>query len=146
MTYFSISELNPHKFPLSPDVIKNLQLLISKIDSLRESYGKCLIVNSGYRDQAQQNKINPLAPKSKHCLGLAVDFKDKDNSLMNWILQNLDLAKNLELFFEDFRYTPNWCHVQVGRPKSGKRIFVPNPGPTKCNRWNGNYDHQFDLL
>lgn len=145
MTYFSISELNLNKLPLSPEVTKNLQFLISKLDLFRGAYGKPFIINSGYRDSKLQSKVNPLAPKSKHCFGLAVDVCDKDNLLMNWILKNLELAKDLDLFFEDFRYTPNWCHLQVGKPKSGKRIFIPSSGQPPCNRWNGKYDKKFDL-
>lgn len=144
--YFKASEFNPRNHLLPKETEKNLQNLIFKLNILREAYGRPMILTSGYRTPEEQKKINPSAPNSKHCLGLAVDVSDNDSVFMNWILKNLNLAKELDLFFEDFRYTPNWCHIQVGKPKSGKRIFKPNNNPALCNRWDGKYDKKLDAF
>jgi len=127
-------------------ISENLDRLLIPINKIRDAYGKPMKVNSGWRP-AEINAATPgSAPHSKHMEGLAVDIADPDNALMQWTLQNLQLMKDLNIFMEDFRWTPGWCHYQLGGPVSGKRIFIPSiTRPTSPTRWNGLYDSKFNV-
>lgn len=104
---------------------KNFIQLLAVCNVIRHAYGKPMYVNSGLRSQADQARINPSAPKSKHLLGQAVDFRDNDGKLWKWFMDNMDLCEKLGVYFEDKASTPTWCHLQTVPPKSGKRIFKP---------------------
>lgn len=134
------------KYPkeYTQEVSDNLDKLLVPINKIRDLYGKSMTVTSGWRP-AEINASAGGAAKSKHTLGLAVDILDENGDLMKWILANLETMKQLDIYFEDFRWTANWCHFQIGAPKSGKRIFVPNTSPaTAPDRWDGKYDKKFD--
>lgn len=123
----------------------NLDQLLMAINKIRDAYGKPMIVNSGWRPPEINAATPGAATHSKHIEGLAVDIADPDGKLMEWVLANLDIEQELNLFNEDFRWTPNWVHFQLGAPKSGKRIFVPSTAPaTSPNRWNGQYDEKYN--
>lgn len=123
----------------------NLDDLLVKINKVREAWGKSMRVTSGWRPASINSMVKGAAPKSAHCTGNAVDIYDPDGSLMEWVLQNLQLMTDLGLYMEDFRYTPNWVHFGDIAPKSRKRIFVPSealaPAP---KRWNGAYESKWD--
>jgi Peptidase M15 len=126
-------------------ISENLDRLLVPINKIRDAYGKPMKVNSGWRPPEINAATPGSAPHSKHMEGLAVDIADPDNALMQWTLQNLQLMKDLNIFCEDFRWTPGWCHYQLGGPVSGKRIFIPSvTRPTAPNRWDGQYDSQFN--
>jgi len=144
----SMDELLNNKYKLtdqSTEIQDNLKILLDRINQVRTLWAKPMIVTSGLRSSADQQRINPSAPKSKHLLGLACDISDPDGSLMVWVLNNLSFMQNIGLYFEDFRYTPNWVHFQAAPPASGKRIFIPSsaPAPTP-NRWDGKYDDKYN--
>lgn len=126
-------------------ISENLDRLLIPINKIRDAYGKPMKVNSGWRPPEINAATPGAAPRSKHMEGLAVDIADPDNALMQWTLQNLQLMKDLNIFMEDFRWTPGWCHYQLGGPVSGKRIFIPSvTRPTAPNRWDGRYDDQLN--
>lgn len=136
----AMSELNPHNYPTTPEQDTNLATLLDKMNQVRTAWGKPMTVTSGLRSQADQARINPGAPQSKHLLGAACDIAD-DGSLRDWVLQNLQMMKDLGLFFEDFRWTKGWVHFQCLPPTSGHRIFVPSSAPpTDPDAWDGQYD------
>jgi hypothetical protein len=59
---------------------------------------------------------------------------------MSWILQNIDIVKNLGIYIEDFRWTPTWVHLQIKAPNSKKTIYIPNDKPAPApDRWDGKY-------
>jgi hypothetical protein len=128
----------------------NLDSFLIPMNGIRNAYGIPMIVNSGWRPSVI-NKSDGGAPNSKHLVGLACDISDVDGKLWAWVLQNLPLMQTLNIFLEDKRWTSSdigggWCHFQLGGPKSGKRIFIPNnsqaPNP---NIWDGVYDKKFDV-
>lgn len=127
------------------EISDNLDKLLIPMNQIRQAWGKPMNVNSGWRP-AQINAATPgAALHSKHTIGLAVDISDLDGSLKDWVLGNLQLMKDLNIFFEDFRWTPTWVHFQIGAPGSGKRIFVPNTQPPLApGRWDGQYDPSFN--
>jgi hypothetical protein len=138
----SMQELNPHNYPLTEEISYNINILLEKINKVRESYAQPMIVTSGLRSQEDQTRINPTAPKSKHITGQACDIQDLDGRLLTWVLANFDLMKDLGFWFEDFRYTSNWIHFQIVPPASGRRVFIPAPGrPLAPARWDAQYDH-----
>jgi hypothetical protein len=123
----SLSELNSHNVPTTPEIDSNLQMLLDKINVVRSNWGKPMTVTSGLRSQADQQRINPKATHSNHLMGLAVDIYDPDGELKQWVLDNLDSLT--DFWFEDFRYTSDWVHFQIvpyGSWVTGKtRFFIP---------------------
>lgn len=142
---FTPENLNPHRLPADPVTYDNLALLSGKLNAFMADYRYPLAINSGLRDQALQKKVNPLAPKSNHLLGLAADIHDEANKLLEYVLSNLEKARDLGLFFENPNWTPTWVHIQSVAPKSGHRFFIPDSSPSKCSRWSGIYDSKFDV-
>jgi hypothetical protein len=141
----SMSELNPNNYPTDDETAQNLSTLLDKMNQVRTAYGIPMVVTSGLRSEADQQRINPSAPKSMHLRGAACDILDKDGALLAWVLQNLPMMKSLGLHFEDFRWTSDWIHFQCLPPASGKLIFVPSSAPaTAPDRWDGSYDHSLD--
>lgn len=111
--------------PLTRELSENLTKLMVAINSLRDYYGKPMIVSSGYRPPEINFATPGAAKKSNHMFCLAVDFRDHDGELDKWCLANLDKLEACGLYLEDPKHTPGWCHLQVVPPKSGKRVFIP---------------------
>lgn len=127
------------------EISKNLDQLLEILNVLRSEYGKPMRVTSGWRPSSINNMVKGAAPKSNHTIGLAADIYDPNGEFMAWVLKHLELMQSLGVFFEDFRWTPTWVHVQIIKPKSGKRIYVPNSSlPAAPDRWTGRYDSRFD--
>lgn len=113
----------------------NLNKLQQAVNKLRVSYGKPLIVTSGYRSMQDHLRIykekgvtdqSKIPMKSKHLSGLACDLVCDDlDDFKNFILDNEDLCNELNLYFEHFDATPTWVHCQITPPTSGKRFFHP---------------------
>ena len=82
-----------------------------------------MIVTSGVRSEADQARINPSAPRSKHIIGAAVDIADADGSLYAWCKENEAELEAAELWCEERQ--GGWQHFQCIPPKSGKRWFNP---------------------
>ena len=146
----TMNELNPHGYDTDDETLANLNDLLVKMNKVRTAYSIPMTVTSGLRNQADQTRINPSAPKSKHLTGNACDIADTDGALLKWILANLDLMEEIGVYFEHFCWThPKgagwWCHFQNVPPASGKRIFVPSSAPNpNPDIWNGEYDSSLD--
>lgn len=134
---------------LPREIQSNLELLLDRINKIRSAYGKPMKVNDGYRRPADTPKNG--ASKSKHLIGAAIDIDDDDKgTFWFWLMDNLQLCKDVGLWLEHGGYTHNkdgtWTHLQILPPLSGKRIFIPsatpNPNPSF---WDGKYDKKFDL-
>lgn len=121
----SLRELNPHSYPTTEEIDKNLTTLLECMNQVRTLWAKPMIVTSGLRSQEDQARINPQAPKSKHLLGQAVDISDPDGSLSEWVEDNVGVMIRVGLWMEDFDYTKGWVHFQCVPPLSGKRFFIP---------------------
>lgn len=109
----------------SEEIQNNLKILLERVNKIRTAYKVPMIVTSGLRSQADQTRINPKAPQSNHTKGAAVDISDPDGKFKKWILDNVKLFEDVGLWMEDFSATPNWAHLQIYPPKSGKRFFIP---------------------
>lgn len=121
----SLQELNPHNYPTTPEIEQNLKVLLERVNRIRMLWGQPMTVTSGLRSQADQNRINPNAPKSNHLIGAACDIYDPDRELQQWCKANEPALEQLGLWMEDFSATPTWCHFQCKAPKSGHRFFMP---------------------
>ena len=86
-------------------------------------------VSSGWRPPSVNAATPNSAKASKHMTGEACDIADPDRALAQWCVDHPELLATCELWCEDFRWTPTWCHFQVVPPKSGKRIFIPSTAP-----------------
>jgi hypothetical protein len=121
----SAEELNPHGYETTDEIQANLADLLIKINKIRLAYGKPMTVTSGLRSTADQTRINPSAPKSKHLSGQAIDIYDPSGEIKVWIKDNEKFIEEIGFWFEDFSSTPTWVHFQTVAPKSGKRFFIP---------------------
>lgn len=120
----TLAELNPHKYSTTQDIDKNLETLLVSLNMVRTSWGKPMQITSGLRSEADQARINPKAPKSKHLIGAAADILDDGLHLTTWLKG--DGAKVLEeagLYCEEGN--ANWVHFQCIPPGSGHRWFFP---------------------
>ena len=136
-----------HQYPsdYTPEISSNLDSLLVPMNQVRTIYGKPMMVTSGWRPPSINASTPGAAKHSKHMVGLACDISDLDGSLWTWVLARLDLMQSLGLYFEDKRWTPSWCHFQLGPPASGKRIFVPSADRAMApNIWDGRYDPKYD--
>lgn len=123
MANISINELNPHGYELTPEIEANLAILLERINKVRDAYDVPMIVTSGLRSHADQQRINPSAPKSNHLTGSAVDILDRDGKLYDWCKANEALLESIGLWMEE-RQGP-WQHFQIKPPVSGHRWFIP---------------------
>jgi hypothetical protein len=113
------------EYPLTIAQAINMASLLASVNFLRAVYGKPLKVNSGYRP-GKYNKAAGGAAKSPHLMCQAIDLDDdKDRTFASWCLSHLDLLTELGLYMEDPAYTDGWVHLQILRPVSGNRVFVP---------------------
>lgn len=147
----TIEDLNPNGYDTTNEQNTNLDTLLFRLNKAEGLYGKDFVVTSGLRSQADQARINPGAPKSKHLIGAAADIEDKDGSLREWVIQHLTDMAEIGFWFENFCWTAAkgdreaWVHFQVLPPVSGHRIFVPSSAPpTDPTAWSQEYDHSLD--
>lgn len=123
----SLSELNPHNYPTTPEIDNNLADLCIKINIIRAAYGKPMIVTSGLRSESQQQQLilagKSNATNSKHLSGQAVDISDPDGKVYDFCKANEDLLDKAGLWCED--RMGGWQHLQTLPPKSGHRWFFP---------------------
>jgi hypothetical protein len=126
---------------LSPEQLANFEVHVVKMNKLRAAYGKRLKVTSGVRSmkkhlQIYKNKgitdTKKIPMKSKHLSAQASDIIPLDESIeefQQWILDNPEIMEEIDLYFEDFNFSPTWIHVQsvpFGSYKpGGTRMFKP---------------------
>lgn len=118
-----LQELNPHNYPTGPAIDDNLNTLLIRVNKVRSAWGKPMVVTSGLRSQADQARINPSAPKSKHLIGAACDILDEGLLLTAWLKANPQVLIDAELYCESGN--ANWVHFQCIAPGSGHRWFLP---------------------
>lgn len=124
-----LEQLNPHKFPITPEIESNLKTLLTRLNALGNVYGKAMIVSSGLRSEQLQKVListgRSTATHSKHLTGEAADIYDPDGIFWQWLMDNINLVEQTQLWLEDKKYCPMWVHCQIVPPLSGKRIFIP---------------------
>lgn len=111
------------EFPLSDQLLDNLGKLLVALNTVRRTYGKPMVVTSGYRP-GHFNKAAGGAVNSAHLSLEACDFADPDRKLAHWCMSNLRVLEEAGLWLEAPSATPGWVHLQI-RPVVGKRVFLP---------------------
>lgn len=104
--------------PQEEDIIKNIEYTISRLDEIREGYGKPIYVNSGYRCGKLNKEVGGV-DDSKHKEGLAVDLK-WNSDLVNYIVDNCSFDK---LIREKSGKT-KWIHIQFKKDIDKERRLV----------------------
>lgn len=112
-------------FPLNNILEANLRALLIALNKFRNIYGKPMVVSSGYRPGKYNANAGGLK-NSNHKILLACDFKDADSSIDSYCIANLEVLSECGLYLEHPKWTNRWCHLQIARPSSGKRIFIPS--------------------
>lgn len=124
--------LKDYKLEDQPEATqKNLQELLTRVNIVRQAWGKPMTVTSGLRTPEDQIRIykakgNDHPPMgSKHLVGAAVDIYDPQLELTAWLKSDsgspvLHLA---DLYCEEGN--SNWVHFQIYPPASNKRWFLP---------------------
>ena len=131
MKYFTLKELiksdtaKRNKIDNTPnqEETSNLILLIDNIlDPLRESYGKPIIITSGFRCEAL-NKLVGGSKTSHHRTGQAADIRtiedtvEENKKLFN-LIQKLNLP--FDQLIDEYNY--DWVHVSYS-PQNRKQIL-----------------------
>lgn len=128
------SEINPKGYDLTDEQAANLAILLERINKVRAAYGKPMSVSSGVRSMADHLRIykekgitdqSKIPMKSRHLLGAAVDIRDPDLKLAEWVKANEKVLEEAELWCESLDATKGWVHFQIFPPASGKRFFNP---------------------
>lgn len=107
-------------YPLDDKKEANLTKLLEAVNTLRFLYGKPMYVSSGYRPGEFNVKAHG-AKNSAHTSCEAVDFHDKDRSLVKFCTP--DILEQCGLYMENPKSTLTWTHVQIRTTTS--RIFNP---------------------
>jgi hypothetical protein len=108
----------------------NLFALHHSANILRAAFGKPMVITSGYRSWAVHEniykKLGRTPPKgSMHLRGAAIDIHDPEKDLKIFLLENVEILEQANLWCEGFDYTPNWVHLQCLPPSSGNRFYQP---------------------
>ena len=125
--YFKVKEIlysktaeqnNIDNIPTDPTIIDNINYSLTRLNEIRESYGKPIIISSGYRCKALNELVGGVKD-SKHQEGLAVDLK-WDKELLEFITDNMQFDK---LIREKAGKT-RWIHIQFRRYRETERNLI----------------------
>lgn len=119
------ADINKDGYPETPEINMNLNTLVERLNKLIDKGCPIKRITSGLRSQADQQRINPSAPKSKHLVGAAADVEDREHFVKLWCTNNVNILEDVGLWCEALSSTPTWTHFQIFPPKSGKRFFQP---------------------
>lgn len=111
-------ENNIDNTPTEDEIINNLNHTLQRLNTIREGYGKPIIISSGYRCP-ELNELVGGAKDSKHLTGLAVDLKwDKD--LVEYIIDNCSFDK----LIREKSGNVKWIHIQFRKDISTERNLI----------------------
>ena len=106
-----------------PELEENLKKLLEAVNLLRSKYGRPMFVNSGFRTPEHNAKVGG-AKNSRHCLCLAVDFRDNDGKLKEFCRANdYQVLKECGLWMEDGEKTKTWLHVDI-TPRQNREFKI----------------------
>lgn len=111
-------ENNIDNTPTEDEIINNLNHTLQRLNTIREGYGKPIIISSGYRC-TELNELVGGVKDSKHLTGLAVDLKwDKD--LVEYIIDNCSFDK----LIREKSGNVKWIHIQFRKDISTERNLI----------------------
>lgn len=123
-TYFKVDEflrsetaekLAIDNTPTDPTIIDNINYSLTRLNEIREGYGKKIIISSGYRCP-ELNKAVGGVKDSKHQEGLAVDL-NWDKELLYYITDNMQFDK----LIREKAGNTRWIHIQFRRDRETER-------------------------
>lgn len=127
MINLKLMDLNPHGFPVTPEITANLQILLDRLNRLAPLYGRPFVINSGLRSQEFQDTLikngKSNAPHSKHLTGEAADISDPSGIFHEWCKSRDDVLDLIGFWCEQRQ--GGWQHLQISAPHSGHRWFFP---------------------
>ena len=108
-------------------IISNLTEVAQLLEKIRTTYGKPIIVTSGYRSEAL-NKAVGGSKTSQHRLGQAADIRSvsdtkKDNQELFNVILGMIIQKDIEVGQLIDEYDYNWIHVSTPRLKNNNQIL-----------------------
>lgn len=103
------------------DVAINLMHITSKLQWIREYFGRPIKVTSGYRPELY-NALIGGAYGSAHMRGMALDFQVKDMPAAQVRKELMFCLERLDIRMED--HDGNWNHIDSRRP-GASRFFKP---------------------
>jgi hypothetical protein len=109
---------------LSDELKKNAEETLRRVNLFRAEYGVPMIVTSGYRTPEHNIAIGG-SKNSAHCQCQAIDFKDNDGKIKEFIAKDLQVLERCDLYMEDPSVTKTWVHLSIRPTKSGNRVFMP---------------------
>lgn len=122
---------------LTDEVIKNIDVLVEKVNALLEHIGwkEKVVISSGFRPTSVNAQVKNAAKKSPHTMGMAVDIEQpkNDNRLAKVIMEFQErdgILTRLGLWMEDPQFTVGshtaWVHLDfLKRRDRPSRIFRP---------------------
>lgn len=117
---FKAEKLGIENSPTDETIIDNLNYTLTRLNEIRESYGKPIIISSGYRCKALNEAIGGVND-SKHQEGLAVDLK-WDSDLVNYMIDNCSFDK----LIREKSGNTKWIHLQFCRNINNERRLLFN--------------------
>lgn len=119
-----------HASEFTPEISANIDELVTTVNKFFSELEVALNtklppvkVSSGWRPSSINAKVKGAAPRSTHCLGLAVDIVD--DGFWDKLLQTPEaeeLKYKYGLFQEHPDSTPNWCHLDKSKTR---KIRIP---------------------
>lgn len=107
----------------SVDVIRNLQYGVNMVlDPLRRLYGKPIIITSGYRCPALNERVGGVK-NSWHTQGNAADIHVASLAEATKIFSNLQKMPSVDTALFEHSQTGQWLHVQWNMHKTPRHHF-----------------------
>ena len=116
---------------VTPQVLTNAGFLLQCVNALLIEYPYGLKTNPKTGSNVSGETYGGFRPqdclqgaaKSSHKEGKAVDIFDPDDSLDDWLGEQI--LEKYNLYREHPDATQTWCHLTTRAPASGKRTFRP---------------------
>ena len=120
-----------HAEELTDEINRNAKITVDRVNQLLDRAGRSGVdeVRSGWRPKAVNDATSNAASSSRHLTAQAVDLADPDRALAHWCVDHLDDLRQIGLWMEDPRWTPDWVHLQIVPPGSGKLVYIPSSKP-----------------
>lgn len=103
----------PNTFPRLVQVMRNLQLLCSYLELIREYFGSPILVTSGYRNREVNDLVGGY-PQSYHLKGLAVDITTvKFNDFSKLVQCVKDSLDPFDEFYYEVNFKQLYIHIHL---------------------------------
>ncbi len=117
----------PRRWPPNFFQAENAAELVEKLNRVQISWGHQLVLSSGYRPKAVNDKTPGASPDSWHLDCAAADIEDPTGKLVTWVHVEEALLAHFGLWMEKTHRADgtkrSWVHFQIHPPASGERFF-----------------------